>query len=140
MTELAALAAALAVENQVIYGYGLLGARLGKEPQRYALTTLDVHLARRDQLQALIRARGGTPAAAAPAYQTPRLRGEHAATALAAKLEDGCAGAAWDLITSTAAGDAVRALAVGWLSDAALRAAHWRGTAQPDPAFPGKPG
>jgi hypothetical protein len=140
VTELEALSAALAVENEVIYGYGALGPRLGKEPRRYALATLDVHRARRDQLQRLIQSHGGSPAPAAPSYQTPRISGERDATTLAAKLEDGCAGASWDLIASTAAATPARTMAVGWLSDAAVRAAHWRSTTQQDPVFPGKPG
>ena len=139
MTELEALASALAVENQVVYGYGVLGARLDKAPRHYALATLEVHLARRDQLELLIRARGGTPQAAAPAYATPHITGERDAALLAAKLEDACAGATWDLVAASAARSQVRTLAVGWISDAAVRAAHWRGNVQADPALPGKP-
>ena len=140
MSELPALAAALSIEHQVIYGYGVLGARLDKAPRRYAVTALAVHLARRDQLESLIRARGGTPAPAAPAYLTPHITGERDATTFAAHLEDACAAASWDLVASSAAGSSVRTLAVGWLSDAATRAAHWRGNFEAAPALPGKPG
>ena len=139
MTELEALASALAIENQVVYGYGVVGARLDKAPRHYALATLEVHLARRDQLELLIRARGGTPQPAAPAYTTPHITGERDAALLAAKLEDACAGAAWDLVAGSVGRSQVRTLAVGWISDAAIRAAHWRGNTLPDPALPGMP-
>jgi hypothetical protein len=57
------------------------------------------------------------------------------AVQLAGLLENGAAGAAWDLTAASPAGSAGRTLAVGWLSDSALAAAHWGSTT----ALPGQP-
>jgi hypothetical protein len=144
MTELDALQAALATEHEVVYGYGVVGAQITGaqitgDSRRYAVASLDAHLTRRDQLAQLIGRQGATPTPAAPAYVVPKLRGEQDAASLAARLEDASAGAAWDVVVVSTGGDAARRLAVSWLTDAAIRAAHWRGTREADPALPGRP-
>jgi hypothetical protein len=136
MTELDALQAALAAEHETVYGYGVVGAVLRGTDRSYASGALDAHMVVRDQLIALITGLKATPVASLPAYQVPApVDSAKAARDLAAHLEEGDAGALWDLIAATAASSHLRAVAIGWLSDAAVRAAHW-GAKQ---ALPGQP-
>ena len=58
MSELSALQSALAVEREVVYGYGVLGARLSLRARAYAITSLNVHRARRDSLARLVGSAG----------------------------------------------------------------------------------
>jgi hypothetical protein len=141
MTETQALAAAVGVEHQVVYGYGLAGAHLAGRDRAFALAALDAHRARRDQLEALLIGVGATPPPAAPAYVPPVAVDDPAsARTLCALLEDGCAGAAWDLVAASGAATTSRSLAVSWLTDAASAASGWRGGASPAaPPLPGQP-
>jgi hypothetical protein len=138
VNETTALQTALAAEDATIYGYGVVGAKLiGDDDDRdYATQALQAHLLLRDRLMAMITALGATPVTARPAYQLP-FAVEDATTArqLAAHLEQGVTGAAWDLIAAAPAGGSVREHAIGWLAAAALRAAYW-GARQ---ALPGQP-
>jgi len=140
MTEVEALAAAVDIENQVIYGYGVAGAHFVGGERARALADLNAHRARRDRLISMLTRMGATPPVAAPAYQPPSPVGDAASgRALCAALEDACTGAAWDLVAASGAGSASRSLAVGWLGEAAVAAASWRGTTTTSPALPGQP-
>jgi hypothetical protein len=140
MNEARALAAALSVEQQVVYGYGVAGAHLTGRDRARALTALQVHQTRRDRLATLVTAAGASPPTAAAAYALPfPVTSPTTARALCAHLEDGCCGAAWDLAASSAADDVARHLAVGWLTEAATSAAAWRGKGADAPALPGRP-
>ena len=141
MTEVEALVAAVDVENQVIYGYGLAGAHFAGVDRARALAGLDAHRVRRDRLIALLVRIGATPPVAAPAYKPPFPVSDAASgRALCAALEQSCTGAAWDLAAASAAGSPSRSLAVTWLGEAAVAAASWRaGTAAASPAMPGQP-
>jgi hypothetical protein len=84
----------------------------------------------------LVKALHGKPVAAQPAYQLPQpVVDQTSARALAAHLETGAAGSLWDLVAASPPGGRLRSLAIGWLSEAAVRAAHW-GARQ---ALPGQP-
>ncbi|NED21451.1 DUF4439 domain-containing protein, partial [Streptomyces sp. SID9913] len=48
--ELRALQAALAAEHAAVYGYGVVGGRIGKERAPQARSAYDAHRARRDTL------------------------------------------------------------------------------------------
>jgi hypothetical protein len=136
MTDLEALQAALAAEHATIYGYGVAGATLRGPDRNYAVSALTAHQRIRDQLTAVITARHASPVVAEPAYRLPMpVTGRTSARALAAHLEEGGAGTQWDLVGASAAGSHIRSLAIGWLSAAAVRAAHW-GARQ---ALPGQP-
>jgi hypothetical protein len=136
VTELEALQAALAAEHAAVYGYGVAGAVATGADREYATASLAAHVHLRDQLTALIVARGATPTAAEPAYRLPApVDNRTSARALASHLEQGCAGTIWDLIVASAANSHLRSLAIGWLSDGAIRASHW-GARQ---ALPGQP-
>jgi hypothetical protein len=136
MTLVQALQAALAIEQQVVYGYGVLGAQLSGTAKTFAADCLTAHMTHRDAIGALVTAAGAVPGAAAPAYQLP-FRVVHAASArrLAIRLEQASAGATWDLISSSSTASAARTEAVGWLTDAAVRLEHWGA----ELALPGQP-
>jgi hypothetical protein len=136
VTELEALQAALAAEHATVYGYGVVGAVLRGQSRDYASTALDAHMQLRDRLIAIIASLNATPVAAQPAYRLPTpVTDRPSARELAAHLEEGDAGALWDVVASSESGGHLRSLAIGWLSDTAVRAAHW-GARQ---ALPGQP-
>ena len=136
-----ALRAALRVEYQVVYGYGIVGAHLRGHDQKYAADRLAAHQLLRDSLLALDT--GDTdPPTAQPAYLPPfPVTDATSALALAIRLEDGAAGAAWDVIATERAGSQARKIAVPALGDVATAAAHWRARAGAveEPALPGAP-
>ena len=139
---LAALQAALAAEHEVVYGYGVVGSHLRGQPRRWCLRRLDEHAALRDRLAELVRAAGGEPVATRPAYALPApVTGSDGALGLAIRLEDGAAGAAWDVVAAGPAGGPVREAGVTALGAAATWSARWRTLAgAPAPlALPGQP-
>ncbi|WP_236239717.1 ferritin-like domain-containing protein [Streptomyces sp. CC228A] len=133
MSPLEAAQAALAAEHAAVYGYGVVGARLGGDRQAEAAAAHAAHRARRDALGRTVRDLGGTPAAAAAAYALPfPVADGDAAVRLAAELEERVAAVYADLVR--ASGGAARRDAAGALREAAVRAVRWRGSGV---AFPG---
>ncbi len=118
------LAELLQSEHEVVYGYGVLGARLDEATRRVALAAYDVHRARRDALTAQLRARGADPEPSLPAYDVA-VADAAEALALAVRLEEGMALRWRDLVAGT---DDVglRRLALSGLHETAVRAATWR--------------
>jgi len=132
-----ALQAALAAEQAIVYGYGVLGAHLSGADQQLAGASLQVHQERRDAIAALITGAGATPSPAAAAYGLPfPVTGAGTARRLAVQLETSGAGAAWDLVSAAAPGSAARGVGIEWLADAAARVQRWGGAV---PALPGQP-
>ncbi|WP_030422705.1 ferritin-like domain-containing protein [Streptomyces sp. SCSIO 75703] len=130
---LEALQAALAAEHAAVYGYGVVGGRIGEGRRTEARAAYDAHRARRDALAREVRDLGGRPVAAAAGYALPfPVRDAASAVRLAAELEDRVAGVYSDLVR--AADGARRAAAAGALREAAVRAVRWRGGSV---AFPG---
>ncbi|MDQ0716564.1 hypothetical protein QFZ55_006016 [Streptomyces luteogriseus] len=131
--ELRALQAALAAEHAAVYGYGIVGGRIGAGQRTEALTAYDAHRARRDALVREVKDLGGRPVAASAGYALPfQVPDSAAAVRLAAELEDRVAGVYADLVR--AAGGGRRVLAAEALREAAVRAVRWRGESV---AFPG---
>jgi hypothetical protein len=131
--ELKALQAALAAEHAAVYGYGVVGGRIGEDRRTEAKAAYDAHRARRDALMRAVRDLGGRPVAAAAAYALPfPVTDSAAAVRLAAELEDRVAGVYSDLVRSADGG--LRGTAAGALREAAVRAVRWRGESV---AFPG---
>ncbi|MFI6807271.1 ferritin-like domain-containing protein [Streptomyces luteogriseus] len=131
--ELRALQAALAAEHAAVYGYGIVGGRIGAGQRTEARTAYDAHRARRDALVREVKDLGGRPVAASAGYALPfQVPDSAAAVRLAAELEDRVAGVYADLVR--AAGGGRRALAAEALREAAVRAVRWRGESV---AFPG---
>jgi Domain of unknown function (DUF4439) len=134
---IAALQIALAAEQAASYGYGIVGALLpqGSAQQATASTDWVAHMRARDQLSALITARGATPVPAAVAYKLPApVRTGAEARALATTLEDRVARAYLALVALPER--SLRRLGAEQVRAAALRAQAWRGSVQ---AFPGLP-
>ncbi|MET9803662.1 ferritin-like domain-containing protein [Streptomyces sp. NPDC006368] len=133
MSALDAVQAALAAEHAAVYGYGVVGARVGEDRRAEATAAYDAHRARRDALTRTVRDLGGRPAAAAAGYALPfAVPDAAAAVRLAAELEDRIAGVYSDLVR--AAEGPLRREAAGALREAAVRAVRWRGSGV---AFPG---
>jgi Domain of unknown function (DUF4439) len=134
---IAALQNALAAEQAASYGYGVVGAHLpqGSAAQGTAGADWVAHMRARDELTAMISARGGQPAPAAVAYQLPEpVETAAAATALAALLEDRVTRAYLGIVALPESG--LRSFGARQVRAAAVRAAAWRGSTQ---AFPGLP-
>ncbi len=131
--EVSAMQAALAAEHAAIYGYGVAGAHLTGTDLTAATSDWVAHQVARDSLQAMLRAAGATPVAAAVAYRLPRpVRGAVTAISLAVTLEDRVATAYLGLVAGTSPG--VRKFGARQVIAAAMRAAAWRGRTV---AFPG---
>ncbi|MFF5422741.1 MULTISPECIES: ferritin-like domain-containing protein [unclassified Streptomyces] len=133
MSALDAVQAALAAEHAAVYGYGVVGGRIGTDRKAEATAAFEAHRARRDALRRTVRDLGGAPVAAAAAYRLPfAVDGPAGAVRLAADLEDRVAGVYSDLVR--AAEGPLRAEAAASLREAAVRAVRWRGTGV---TFPG---
>lgn len=133
--ELSAAQAALAAEHAAVYGYGVVGGRIGEARRDEARSAYDAHRARRDTLRRTVRELGGRPEPAAAAYALPfDVPDSPAAVRLAAELEDRVAAVYADLVRSSRG--TRRREAAGALREAAIRSVRWRGTGV---AFPGLP-
>ncbi|WP_449348498.1 ferritin-like domain-containing protein [Streptomyces shaanxiensis] len=131
--EVQALQEALAAEHAAVYGYGVVGGRIGEARRAEATAAYDSHRARRDALVRAVRSLGGTPVAAAAGYALPfPVPDSAAAVRLAAVLEDRVAGVYADVVRATEGGR--RGTAAEALREAAVRAVRWRGESV---AFPG---
>lgn len=138
MTVSSAVRAAERIENEVIYGYGVVGAHLRDDDRRFAARRLAAHQQRRDDLRSL----GTDPPTPSAAYEIPvPVVDAASARDLAVRLEDAAARAAWALVAATAADSRARRLAVAMLSDTGIAAAQWRQRSgrSDDPALPGQP-
>jgi Domain of unknown function (DUF4439) len=141
-----ALQAALAAEEQAVYGYQLLGPRLNGADRDRAAACQAAHESLRDRTSAALVA-AGYPLAA-PQSDYPSLYpvpGADAARSLAVRLEDDCA-AGWRFLYLAAASTtgklagALRGTAQQELTASALRATHWRARVtpqRPTVPFPG---
>lgn len=128
-----AVQAALAAEHAAVYGYGVVGGRIGDDREAEATAAYASHRARRDALRRTVRDLGGKPVAAAPAYALPfPVPDQAAAVRLATALEDRVAGVYSDVVR--AAEGPLRREAASALREAAVRAVRWRGSGV---AFPG---
>ena len=126
--------AALAAEHAAVYGYGVVGGRIGEARRgggaRRRTTRTGPGGTRWPRRCATWAA---SPVAAAAAYALPfPVPDAAAAVRLAAELEDRVAGVYADLVR--AAAGAARREAAGALREAAVRAVRWRGSSV---AFPG---
>lgn len=131
--ELKALQAALAAEHAAVYGYGVVGGKIGEKRRSDARSGYDAHRARRDALVRAVKDLGGTPVAASAAYVLPFPVTDTAdAVRFAAELEERVAAVYSDLVRATT-GDR-RRTAAGALREAAVRAVRWNGESV---AFPG---
>ncbi|MEU5274119.1 ferritin-like domain-containing protein [Streptomyces hygroscopicus] len=130
---LRAAQAALAAEHAAVYGYGVVGGRIGDDRLAEAREGYAAHRSRRDDLTRTVRDLGGDPESAAPAYALPfAVPDAPAAVRLAAELENRVAAVYADLVRASTG--SLRRQAAGALREAAVRAVRWRGGGI---AFPG---
>lgn len=128
----------LEAAHAVVYGYGVLGARLSDEALRDARLAFDGHRARRDQIAARLRERGGDPQPPPPAYDV-RVDSAADALALAVQLEEGMSVRWRDLVAGTDERP-LRELGLAGLQESAVRAAQWRQRAGVRPVTVALPG
>ncbi|MFG2958785.1 ferritin-like domain-containing protein [Streptomyces sp. NPDC048291] len=128
-----ALQAALAAEHAAVYGYGVVGGRIGAQRLAEARSAYDAHRAGRDALVREVRDLGGAPVAANAAYALPfAVTDAVTAARLAADLEQRVADVYSDLVRASS-GER-RGSAAAALREAAVRAVRWSGESV---AFPG---
>jgi hypothetical protein len=137
MTPLRALQRSLAGEHAAVYVYGVLGGRVSvsEEPGLSSLLTsaYDVHRGRRDELNAMVRAKKGDPVAAEPSYQLPTPSRTTDQIRAAARITEERSSAVYaDAVGSTSRAD--RRWAIEALRDAAVRELSFGGQAE---RFPG---
>ncbi|WP_122817114.1 DUF4439 domain-containing protein [Nocardioides pantholopis] len=135
-TELEALQQTLAAEHAAVHVLGVLGAQTSRSATPALASAVGAayaaHRGRRDQLVSVVRAAGGTPVGAEPAYRLPEdlgTTGDPAAavTREARRVEADCAATyAWLVGTTTEH----RAWAVTALTDAAVRGLGFGATAE----------
>lgn len=151
MSRVDALQRALAIEHQVIYGYGVLGAHLGTgravnrlmPAEAETQARLQQHLELRDRIASLVRVAGSKPVAAAVAYQLPfPVTGPSSAAQLGWRLESSVGSAAYSVIAESGPNSPERALMIGALTTANDWQIRWStgnsGGAYAVP-FPGRP-
>jgi hypothetical protein len=130
-----ALQAALRAEHAAVYGYGVVGAHLTGAALAAATSDWIAHQVARDSLEAMLRAAGRQPAAAAVAYRLPHpVHTPAAAMSLAVVLENRVTTAYLGLVALP--GSRFREPGARAVTAAAIRAAFWRGKTV---AFPGYP-
>ncbi|HET7312073.1 MAG TPA: DUF4439 domain-containing protein [Mycobacteriales bacterium] len=121
------LQAALSVEHEVVYGYGVVGAWTSNHAQDIAYEALQGHQLRRDALAGRIEALGAVPTPAAVGYTLPyRVDSALAAARLGAALEDAAARAMWALVAASRPAGSIRRDAVRWLAQSADWLSSWR--------------
>ncbi len=137
MSARGALQDALAAEHAAVWVHALLGAQTSRSADPGLAERIDeayaAHRDRRDRVTALLVADGTDPVAALPAYDVPGDLGTAAGVERAAlDLERGCA-QVWATVVENTSG-ARRRLAVGALTETAVRELAFRGTPE---MFPG---
>jgi uncharacterized protein DUF4439 len=116
----------LAAQNEVRWGYDVVGGQVSAAVQPSVRTVQARHVVIQGVLQSALYARHATPTPAAAGYSLPfPVNGQRAAFHLAATLEDrSCA--SWHYLLQLAGGRGVRGLAAAMLGNAATQATVWR--------------
>lgn len=146
--ERAAVADAVRAEHAAVYAYGLVDAYAAAQRSAAVTEAATVHRARRDAATALLQADGVVPPAAEAGYAIPVVvTNTTTAVTMAVEIESETA-VAWRSVLERSSAQpqgtiaGVRSMAVGALTDCAVRAARWRGVlaqSPPTTAFPGQP-
>jgi len=140
MNVLDAWQAVLAGEHEAMYGYGIVGGRLGPQDPR-ARAAIDAHRTIRSACIVAIKELGAVPVAAAPAYSGAIPPDDEAAEALAADIEGRCSFGYLQLVgnqdQTTEAGKVAKEQGTVWLQASAH--AQWRWNEQ-IPSWPGYEG
>lgn len=139
MTPAEALQTTLAGEHAAVYVYGVLGGRVsatGAPALSSALrAAYEIHRLRRDQVTAMLRAKGEEPVAAAVSYDLPNDADTDAGSREAAAIvEERCAEVYAAMVASTSRAN--RQWAIDALADASVRGL---GFGRDPEAWPGAP-
>lgn len=136
-----ALQVALAAEHAAIWGYGVVGARIGDDLRERAAAAQEAHRELRDTTIGLVRDQGADPEPARASYDLPfDVDDSDQAVRLAQTLEEGVA-RSWHYALGLVEHDEWRRHAATALSDVAVRAAGWREAGHRSPTtvpFPGR--
>ncbi|WP_063780924.1 ferritin-like domain-containing protein, partial [Nonomuraea sp. SBT364] len=133
--DLGKLGKALAAEHAAIFAYGVLGARTTGSLRARLATLFDAHRERRDELRALITARGGRPVEPEASYALPSIPSSaSAASRLAGQVESGVTAAYLELAAAT--DDTLRQYGAAAMQESTARAHTF---APAITAFPGMP-
>ncbi|GAA3811158.1 ferritin-like domain-containing protein [Sphaerisporangium flaviroseum] len=129
----------LDAEHAAVYAYGLVGARTSGGQRSSASAGFNAHRARRDQIRALITARGGTPSESGAAYDLPfPVKAARDAARLAALVEDRVTAAYLEL--AAVDDSSLRRLAALAMQECTVRGYGWRPTIATLPGWPaGRP-
>lgn len=135
----AALFDAIANENAVIFGYGIVSAHSSPEVNALVAEALLTHRTRREEALALAAGQDSPAPLPAVGYQLPMAVDTPTdAAELAVRMEQDSA-AAWRAVLEQATAEQTRRLAVPALTDSAVLAARWRARLDRTPvtvAFP----
>jgi Domain of unknown function (DUF4439) len=136
-----ALQTALAAEHAVIWGYAVIGGRIGSALRARVADADAAHRERRDDTALAVRRLGGDPAPTHASYALPYpVTDRSSALRLAVHLEEGAA-AAWRYVVASSTEVSTKRVALAALTDAAVRATTWRQIATPKAPtvpFPGQ--
>jgi hypothetical protein len=136
-----ALQNALAAEHAVIWGYAVVGAKVGADLRGRVDTADAEHRTRRDATATAIRELSADPTPTRSSYAIPfPVTDQTSALRLAVRLEEGAC-AAWRYVVATAEDIPLRRSALDALTASTLRATSWRGLVTPTTPtvpFPGQ--
>jgi len=133
VADVTSLQSALTLEHAAVYGYGIVGGRLGPA-DALARDSYDVHRQRRDVLTAALVDTGATPTPAAAAYEPERpVLTDVQARSLATEIERQSA-VAYAALVASGDGD-WRRTGAGWLRDSAVRGYRWSSRVAPLPGL-----
>ena len=137
MTTLEALQTTLAAEHAAVHVYGALGAQTSQSSSAALFAAITdaytEHRSRRDLLARAVIDLGGTPVAAAPAYELPAPPANRAGVTAAALAIEQASAETYAYLVANTAGEQ-RRWAGQALTDAAVRELVFRGTPE---MFPG---
>lgn len=126
-------------EHAALYGYGIVGARLGPDAEGGVRAAMSAHETVRDRAIAAIESLAATPVPAAPAYTTTDSSSDSTPRQLAGAIEIDCAATYLQLIGSdddaANAQSRTKQIAAKWLQDAAQRQWQWTGEIAAWPGF-----
>jgi hypothetical protein len=131
---------ALGAEHAALWVYGLVSAFLPADYEDALREGSNAHRARRDATELLLSGAGQSPRSAEPAYVLPQEVTDEAAALAVLVVAEADVTVAWRAVLERTDDKTLRAAGLAGLTDAAVRAARWRGAAGQTPRTPPLPG
>jgi uncharacterized protein DUF4439 len=131
---------ALGAEHAARWVYGLVSAFLPGDYDNALLEGANAHRERRDATELLLSGAGQSPRSAEAAYVLPEEVTDEASALAALVVVEADATVAWRAVLERTDDKTLRAAGLAGLTDAAVRAARWRGAAGQTPQTPPLPG